>query len=94
MSDFLWCPECRQAFIDEERIFFVQRCTECGGLLERDETGRCEVDYKELDIGFEEDEEDREGEPEEEEGQEDEDPKEDLEEQDVSDDTGAESEAE
>ncbi|MGY3132348.1 hypothetical protein ACVWZM_003030 [Bradyrhizobium sp. USDA 4501] len=57
MSEFLWCPECRQAFVDEERMFFAQRCTDCGGLLETEETGRCEVDYKELDIGYREEEE-------------------------------------
>lgn len=39
MSDFLSCPECRQAFVDEERMFFAQRCTDCGGLLEKDEPG-------------------------------------------------------
>ncbi|MCP1846817.1 MULTISPECIES: hypothetical protein [unclassified Bradyrhizobium] len=60
MSDFLWCSECRQSFLDEERIFFAQRCTDCGGLLERDEPGRCEIDYKEIDIGYREEEGDEE----------------------------------
>lgn len=80
MSDFLWCPECRQSFVDEERVFFAQRCTDCGGLLEAEETGRCEIDYKELDFDYREEEadedepgkdEEREGEQEQEQGAED-----------------------
>ncbi|MGY4197807.1 hypothetical protein [Bradyrhizobium sp. USDA 4520] len=94
MSDFLWCPECRQAFIDEERMFFAQRCTDCGDLLERDEPGRCEVDYRELDIGYEGEEEDREGDTEEEEGHEDVETDDEAEDQEDADDTEAESEAE
>lgn len=39
-------------FVDEERVFFAQRCTDCGGLLEAEETGRCEIDYKELDFDY------------------------------------------
>jgi hypothetical protein len=60
MSEFLWCPECRQSFLDEERVFFAQRCRDCGGLLERDEPGRCEVDYKEVDSGYQQDDGDEE----------------------------------
>lgn len=63
MSDVLWCPVCRKAFLEEPRMFFAQRCENCGSLLE-EEQERTEVDFKEIDTGYEPEEEE-ESEPEE-----------------------------
>lgn len=61
MPEFLWCPECRRSFVDEGRIFFAQRCDDCSGLLE-EEQQRPEVDFKEIDTGYEPEEEEEDNE--------------------------------
>ncbi|QHP67433.1 hypothetical protein EI171_08325 [Bradyrhizobium sp. LCT2] len=84
MSDILWCPVCRKAVLEEPRIFFAQRCEDCGGLLEAEQE-RAEVDFKEIDIGYV---------PEEEEVYEDEEADEEAEDQEDSDEAETEGEAE
>lgn len=53
MSDILWCPECRHWRPNEPSWLFGQRCEQCGTELV-DDPPPLEVDFKEIDIGYEE----------------------------------------
>jgi hypothetical protein len=61
MSDPLWCPECRHSRPNEPSWLFTPRCEQCGAELE-DEPAPFEVDFKEIDIGYKEGDENEENE--------------------------------
>lgn len=55
-DDLLFCPQCREWFPEEPRWLSAQWCEKCGTELQGEQP-RTEVDFRELDTGYEEEQE-------------------------------------